>query len=116
MTKVATHNFSYEPVVPVLIFSDGLPKDSAEEAQTMAIRTGSKPTMSQKSAIMLLDGKTEEQAEAELSRIEAENSVPEEGNPDIFNEITGLNSPNNGEEVVAVESEGTVEETAQPAG
>ncbi|MDL4875129.1 phage portal protein [Enterococcus gallinarum] len=114
LTKVATHNFSYEPVVPVLIFSDGLPKDSAEEAQTMAIRTGSKPTMSQKSAIMLLDGKTEEQAEAELSRIEAENSVPEDGNPDIFNEITGLNTPNNREEVDADEPEGTVEETAQP--
>ena len=36
------------------------------------IRTGSKPTMSQKAAIMYLDGKTEEQAEAEISRINAE--------------------------------------------
>lgn len=70
--------------------------------------------MSQKSAIMLLDGKTEEQAEAELSRIEAENPAPEEGNPDIFNDITGLTSPISGEEVDADEPEGTVEETVQP--
>lgn len=84
---IAGQETGYEPVVPVLLFSDGLPKDSAEEAQTMAIRTGSKPTMSQKSAIMLLDGKTEEQAEAEIERINSETESKTEGNPDVFNEL-----------------------------
>lgn len=116
LTKVATHDAGYQPVVPVLLFSDGLPKDAAEEAQTMAIRTGSKPTMSQKSAIMLLDGKTEEQAEAELERIAAENEPETEGNPDIFNELSGLSSPPEeepeGEEVEPDEPEGETEEAA----
>lgn len=105
LTAVATHDYSYEPVVPVLLFSDGLPKDAAEDAQTMAIRTGSKPTMSQKSAIMLLDGKTEEQAEAEIERIKDEaETVGEEGNPDLFNELTGLSSFNQEEPVNDQES------------
>lgn len=95
LEKVASNHISFEPVVPVLKFSDGLPKDAAEEAQTMAIRTGSKPTMSQKSAIMLLDGKTEEQAEAELERINSENESETEGDPDIFNALTGRPLPNN---------------------
>lgn len=113
LTKTATHDFAYSPVTPVLIFSDGLPKDAAEEAQTMAIRTGSKPTLSQKSAIMLLDGKTEEQAEAELERISAETDSEVEGNPDVFNELTGLQKPpENAEgEVNTDESEGETEET-----
>ena len=112
LTATATHDSGYKPVVPVLLFSDGLPKDAAEEAQTMAIRTGSKPTMSQKSAIMLLDGKTEEQAEAELERIAAETEPETEGNPDIFNEISGLSSPPEGEEVEPDEPEGEAETAA----
>lgn len=116
LTATATHDSGYKPVVPVLIFSDGLPKDAAEEAQTMAIRTGSKPTMSQKSAIMLLDGKTEEQAEAELERIAMETDPETEGNPDIFNELTGLNSPpeNTGEADEPPEGEDV--DTDEPAG
>ncbi|MEG0078291.1 phage portal protein [Enterococcus sp.] len=114
LTKAATHDTEYQPISPVLIFSDGLPKDAAEEAQTMAIRTGSKPTLSQKSAIMLLDGKTEEQADAELERIAAETETEIEGNPDIFNEITGLQKPpeNSEEDLISDESEGETETAA----
>lgn len=72
LEKVASKEYSYETVIPVLKFSDGLPKDSMQEANMVQIRTGSKPTMSQKAAIMYLDGKTEEQAEAEIKRINAE--------------------------------------------
>lgn len=94
LEKVATTGVTFEPVVPVLNFSDGLPKDAAEEAQTMAVRTGSKPTMSQKTAIMLLDGKTEEQAEAEMQRIADETEESQQGNPDMFNQLTGLSKAN----------------------
>ena len=62
----------YEMTVPVLHFSDGLPKDEMEQANIMSIRTGGAKTMSQKTAIMLLNEMTEEQAEAEIEQIQAE--------------------------------------------
>lgn len=73
-------------------FKDGLPTDEAEIANIMNIRTGGKPTISQKTALMIMDGLTEEQAEAELKRIEeeaeAENRRTEKmfANPSIFNQ------------------------------
>lgn len=72
LEKVANPSLNYETVVPVLRFSDGLPKDELQEATIAQIRTGSKPTQSQKTAIMQLDGKTEEQAEAEIERMRQE--------------------------------------------
>lgn len=71
-------------------FKDGLPQDDAEQANIMSIRTGGKPTISQKTALMLLDDLTEEQAEAELEKIN-EDLENEDGrtermfaNPSIF--------------------------------
>lgn len=93
LETVADSSVNYTPVVPVLKFSDGLPRDEMEDAQMVAIRTGSKPTMSQKSAIMFLDGKTEEQAEAEIKRIEDESEEQTEGDSEMFNRLTGLSSP-----------------------
>lgn len=53
-------------------FKDGLPTDEAEQANIMNVRTGGKPTLSQKTALMRIDGLTEEQAEVELKRMEEE--------------------------------------------
>ena len=62
-------NLEYEITKPRLIFKDGLPKDATEMANIMAIRTGGKPTISQKSAIAIMDDLTEEQTEKEIERI-----------------------------------------------
>lgn len=76
-------------------FKDGLPKDDAELANIMNIRTGGKPTISQKTALMLLDDLTEEQADAELARIEEESEKENQraesmfANPSIFNQNDG---------------------------
>lgn len=76
---------SYSVVMPKLKFKTGLPKDAMEEANIMAIRTGGKPTLSQRSAMQQLDDLTDEQVDAELERIE--NEAPEEPFVDasIFN-------------------------------
>lgn len=74
---------------PVLNFQDGLPKDEMEQANICNIRTGGAKTMSQKSAIMLLNNMTEEQAEAEIERIkEEEESSMEIADSNFFNEDT----------------------------
>lgn len=87
-------------------FKDGLPSDEAELANIMNVRTGGKATLSAKSALMRMDGLTEEQAEAELKRIEAEEEAEAEkqekmfANPSIFNEPETKESeqPNNEED------------------
>src|SRR5699024_9707512 len=112
LETVADPEATYTPVVPVLKFSDGLPRDEMNDAQMVAVRTGSKPTMSQKTAIMLLDGKTEEQADAEIERMESENETPDVGDPEMFNSITGLSTPEeDGQEEEVDEPEATAEET-----
>src|SRR5699024_70203 len=67
---------TYTVTIPKFNFNTGLPKDDMEEANIMAIRTGGKPTISQKTAMMKLDDLTDEQVEAELERME--NEEPEE--------------------------------------
>lgn len=76
---------------PKLIFTDGLPKDNAEQTSIALQQTGGAILQSQKSAIMQLFGYTEEQAEAEIERIKQEqedlaarNPV---GDPSLFNEL-----------------------------
>ena len=61
----------YEVVEPKIYFKDGLPKDELEQANIYAIRTGSN-TISRKTALMKLDGLTEQQADKEMKRIEDE--------------------------------------------
>lgn len=59
--------------VPISItWHDGLPNDPKEDAEIMDIRTGSKPTMSQKRAIKSYDGLNDEDAENELQQIQEE--------------------------------------------
>ncbi|MCW2278728.1 phage portal protein [Heliophilum fasciatum] len=85
LEKSRVGDLGYETVIPKIKFKDGLPNDAAEMANVMAIRTGGKPTISQKSALMWLDDLTEEQAEAELQRItEAEGTA----DPSIFNSMS----------------------------
>lgn len=78
---------NYDVVNPHIKFNDGLPTDDLQDANIMNVRTGGAVTMSQKTAIMRLDNMTEEQAEAELKRIEEEQKATANtfGTPDIFN-------------------------------
>lgn len=76
---------SYQVTVPKLKFQTGLPKDDMEQANIMAIRTGGKATLSQKSAMMQLDDLTEEQVDKEIERIEAEAPAEEFVDASIFN-------------------------------
>lgn len=62
----------FTPFQPKIKFQDGLPKDEMEQAQIMQIRTGAKSTISQKRAIMELEGMTEDQAQQVLDEIEEE--------------------------------------------
>lgn len=79
----------YELTIPVLHFQDGLPKDEMEQANIMSIRTGGAKTLSQKSAVMMLNDFTEEQAEAEIQRIKDEEAESmETASPSFFNETT----------------------------
>lgn len=77
---------SYKVTVPKLKFNSGLPKDEMEQANIMAIRTGGKATLSQKTAMMMLDDLTEEQADAEIERMESETPEEEYVDASIFNE------------------------------
>lgn len=79
----------YKLTVPQLSFQDGLPKDDTEQATVMNIRTGGAKTLSQKTAIMRIEGMTEEQAEMEIERINEEsqaNMPPALSDPELFNQ------------------------------
>lgn len=62
----------FKPFTPTIKFRDGLPKDEAEQATIMQIRTGAKATISQKRAIMELEGISEEKAQQILDEIDEE--------------------------------------------
>lgn len=76
----------HEVIVPTIKFNDGLPQDDTEIANRMAIRTNGSQTLSRKSALMIMDGLTEEQAEAEIKRIEEEKEAMMVADPSIFND------------------------------
>ncbi|GAB6153727.1 hypothetical protein JCM17380_24770 [Desulfosporosinus burensis] len=83
----------YKLTVPQLTFQDGLPKDDTQEATVMNIRTGGAKTISQKTAIMRMEGMTEEQADAEIERINEEtkaNMPPALTNPEDFNPMLDM--------------------------
>lgn len=88
LLEKAVGKADYELFTPLIQFKDGLPKDEMEMANVVATRTGGAVTMSQKSALMYLDDLTEEQAEAELERIEKEQEEKMNAfaNPSIFNQ------------------------------
>ena len=86
----------YEVTVPKLTFTDGLPKDMAEQTSIYLQKTGGATLMSRKTAIMELEGLTEEQAEAEIKRIEVEEDTAREreeeskGDGDVFNRLNAM--------------------------
>lgn len=87
MLEQAVGIADYDIIVPNIVFNDGLPIDEMEQANITSIRTGGAITMSQKTAIMKLNNMTEEQAEAELERIKAEEEAKQPvAEPSIFNE------------------------------
>lgn len=99
---------NYELTQPKLVFTEGLPKDEMEQTNIHIQQTGGAVLMSQKTAIMKLHGLTEEQAEAEIDRINEEKDAEAERNavaePSIFNEETeqdtGLDFGEDDEETV----------------
>jgi SPP1 family phage portal protein len=94
----------YDITVPVLHFQDGLPKDEMEQANIMSVRTGGAKTLSQKSAVMILNNFTEEQAELEIERIkQEEEEALETADPSVFNELEPEGSNINDLEIAEVE-------------
>ena len=92
LEKEVMKDLDYELVTPKIIFKDGLPNDEFEQATIMSTRLAGMPTISQKTALMMLDGLTEEQAEAELDRMKADQEAanPPMADGSVFN---GSSSP-----------------------
>lgn len=80
------NKLDYKPTWPKINFKDGLPDDDMEMANIMSVRTGGKATISQRTAIKILDGLTDEQVEEELKRITAEEEFVDSS---VFNEPGG---------------------------
>ena len=76
----------YELTVPVIKFKNGLPQDETDVANRMAIRTNGSQTLSRKTALMVMDGLTEEQADEEIKRIEDEKKQALAASMDVFNQ------------------------------
>lgn len=91
MLEQAVGIADYELTLPKLAFSDGLPKDEMEQTSIALQKTGGAVLQSQKTAIMRLEGLTEEQADAEIARIkeeqEALNATQATASPSIFNSL-----------------------------
>ena len=77
----------YDIVTPKLKFKTGLPKDDLEQANIMAIRTGGMPTISQKTAIKILDELTDDQVNKEIENIDEGKNKEEFVDASIFNEV-----------------------------
>lgn len=75
-----------------IFWNDGLPSDLKEDAEIMQIRTGSKATISQYSAIKRLDNLTDEDTQAELEAIQEEESMSNPmNNLNMFNNLDNEN-------------------------
>ncbi|MCS0827395.1 phage portal protein [Cytobacillus firmus] len=96
-----------EPLAVKIHFGDGLPNDEMEQATIYSTRLAGMATISQKTALMKLDGLTEEQADAELKRMKEEQQEAMSAEASIFNTDvstnTGTNSDTNTVEEGSVE-------------
>lgn len=70
--------------VPHIKFQDGLPQDNLEQATIMQMRTGGKATISQKRAIMELEGVSEERATQILEELDEEQMTAMISNMEAF--------------------------------
>lgn len=86
MLEMGVTRTDYELTEPVIKFNDGLPQDETELANRMSIRTNGSQTLSRKTALMVLDGLTEEQADEEIARIEAEEEARLSADVSTFND------------------------------
>lgn len=81
----------YEITAPKFEFTDGLPQDEMEQTTIALQQTGGAVLKSRKTAIMQLFKMTEEQAGAEIARIEEEQEALAEreqtASPNIFNDL-----------------------------
>lgn len=77
--SAAVYGESLPPQEISIKWNDGLPDDEAENAQIMNLRTGSKPTISQHTAIQRLDGLGDKDAAAELDEIRADDAAQDMG-------------------------------------
>jgi hypothetical protein len=100
----------YKPFTPHIKFKDGLPEDEMEKATIMQIRTGAKATLSQKRAIMELEGISEEQAQQILDEIEDESLVQAVADPSQFQVNDNLEDEEETEETQVKETETEKEE------
>jgi len=67
-----------------ILWQDGLPADEAEQASIMNIRTGGKPTISQRTAIKKQDNLSEADLEKELEAIQEEDLMSNPVSPAVF--------------------------------
>jgi hypothetical protein len=88
----------YEPVDVKIHFGDGLPDDELEQATIYATRLAGLPTISQKTAIMKMEGYTEEQAEIELQRIKDAQTEAMSAEASIFNTDVSTDTSTEGNE------------------
>lgn len=76
----------YEPIYPKIIWKDGIPANEKEQAEIMALRTGNRPTIDQRTAIKVLEEIDDDQAEQIIQRIKEEEASELPVNPDkLFN-------------------------------
>ena len=96
MVEQEAKGTNYSLTIPKLVFTDGLPKDEAEQTSIYLQKTGGAVLKSRKTALKELEGLTEEQAEAEIAQILLEEKEAREreqetkGDTDLFNKINSL--------------------------
>jgi hypothetical protein len=78
--------YTGKDVYPKIHWKDGIPKNEKEEAEIMAIRTGEKPTLDQKSAIKRMDELDDMQADEVLKRVGEDEKRYEPVSTNVFNE------------------------------
>jgi Phage portal protein, SPP1 Gp6-like len=75
LEKANNPTVDYEDFQVLINWQDGLPSDEKAKADVVSVRTGGKPTMSQKTALMNEYNLTEEQAALEMKRIREEEDM-----------------------------------------
>ncbi|MGE6488504.1 phage portal protein [Paenisporosarcina sp. NPDC076898] len=78
--------YTGKDIYPKIYWKDGIPKNEKEEAEIMAIRTGDKPTLDQKTAIKRQDELDDMQADEILKRIAEDEMRYEPVSSNVFNE------------------------------
>ena len=78
-------SYTGKDIYPKIHWKDGIPKNEKEEAEIMAIRTGDKPTIDQRTAIKRMDELDDMQADDILSNISVDDKRNQPVDPNVFN-------------------------------